>query len=405
MHSPARGRPVSEVSAPFPVHGPARRAALLAAALTALLSLGCGQLTIETWVNVIPAESGGEVTLISAGTTTPIINLQGGFLTSFQVDTRDLPGALEGTAVIEDVRIAGNNQGLAGRVCTWGDPAGSSGGTVVLDLLSGVSTADLTLDLLAQSDISKVFGLPPVELDQSIALDLGEGLGLSQFLDVLTTGTLEGALATTTELVTETTIAGLPVEVALTLAVANGPLPITFHPFYVNGCQNFFDQQGTALFHGVNTKSSYLLADDGDAPLDPLVIDLADLDAIPGDTLRLTREGTFATSLLLKDGNETEMIGVFSASDVVLPADQHYRVPDAIDAGPDFVTQGYWKCVLIIFCTVDETDIDEDFLIDPSVDVVVPTGAQYLIVAPYDGADQHWDDNGGLAFGVSIDVL
>jgi hypothetical protein len=386
---------------PATLHRTARFVALAAA----LLSAGCGQLSIKTWVNVDPAESGGSVTLIGAGTETPILNLQGGFLASFQVDTRDLPGALVGTAEIEDVRIAGNNQGLAGRVCTWNDSAGSSGGTISLDLLSGVSTADLTMDLLAQSDISKFFGLPPVELDQEISLDLGGGLGLSEFLAILNTGTMEGALATVSELVTETTIAGLPVEVALTLAVENGPLPPAFHPFYVNGCQTEFDLQGTELFHGINTKSSYLLADDGDVPLDPIVIDLAVLDVLPGDTLRLTREGTFATSLLLRDGNETGMTGVFSATDTILTDDLRYRIPDAIDAGTDFVTAGYWTCVLIIFCTVEDTDIDEDFEIDPTVDVVVPAGANYLIVAPYDDADQKWDDNGGLAFGVGIDVI
>jgi hypothetical protein len=49
------------------------------------------------------------------------------------------------------------------------------------------------------------------------------------------------------------------------------------------------------------------------------------------------------------------------------------------------------------------TDIPEDFNIDPEVDVVVPEGAEYLIVAPI-VADLHWKDNSGLAFGVDIEV-
>ena len=113
--------------------------------------------------------------------------------------------------------------------------------------------------------------------------------------------------------------------------------------------------------------------------------------------------GTYADSTLLRDGDETRMAGVFSATDTVLPPWNDVRVPDAIDAGEDYETPHYWTCILLLCFPIPATDIPEDFRIDPEVEVVVPSGAEYLIVAPVDG-DLEFEDNTGLGFGVDIEV-
>jgi hypothetical protein len=241
-----------------------------------------------------------------------------------------------------------------------------------------------------------------MDVETPVDFDLGEGLGLSTFMDALNTGSVDGLFASQTTVETETEAVGLPITVTLNLSVNNDALPPVIDEDLLDFCGQFFDEQGTAMYHGINSKSSYLLAE-GDDPVDPLVISLADLGAVPGDTLRLTAVGTYADSTLLRDGDETRVAGVFSATDTVLPESFHERIPDAIDAGEDYETPHYWTCILILCWPTPATDIPEDFRIDPEVDVVVPDGAEYLIVAPI---DRHLDyeDNSGLGFGVDIEV-
>lgn len=367
------------------------------------LAVGCGQLTIRTWVNVIEDESSGSLNALSADY--PITRFQGGFLTRIQVDTRQLPGPLEGTAVVEDVRVASVNEAFAGNICIWNDPDGSSGGPVVLDLLGGQNGGELFLDAKGQTRLSEFFGLPPSDFEESLPLDLGSGLSLSGFLGALDSGSLDGLIATTIPLVTSATIGGFPVTVAASLRVTSTASPPLFDADLADFCGPYFAQQGPGLFVGVNPKSSFLLANQegDDAPAAPAVIDLESFGIAAGDTLSLARVGTFSSEGLLRDGIRTRLLGVFSATDVVLPDDASHRVPDAIDAGTNVFTSGYLQCFLI-FCTIADTDIPEDFEIDPTVEVVVPDGAQYLIVAPYDDSDHYWSDNSGFGLGVDVAV-
>ena len=95
-------------------------------------------------------------------------------------------------------------------------------------------------------------------------------------------------------------------------------------------------------------------------------------------------EYSFAGSEALPNAPLTQsLIGVFSASDTLRPIDilapsGLLRVVDALDAGQDVTTA---------------EDIAEDFIIDGQV-IMVPDGAAFLFVAPFDGfvGDNHDDD-------------
>jgi hypothetical protein len=188
----------------------------------------------------------------------------------------------------------------------------------------------------------------------------------------------------------------------LDLAVTNDTTPPLFDPQHLLNCQDFWSEQGTALYHGVNSKSSYLRAWPGDAPKAPRVISLADLGVAPGDTLHLDTIGTFADSTTLEDGTKTAMTAVFSSTSQILGTNQRNRIPGAIDAGTDINTGGYWSCFLI-FCSFQSSDISQDVRVDPRTSVVVPAGANYLFVAPL-APSRKWADNSGFGFGVDADA-
>lgn len=383
---------------------------VLVAALGAL-QIGCGELTIRTWINIIEEESGGGVQFLPQwpggpmGPYLQIEKLQGGFLTELAVDTRDLPGPLSGVAVVPDLRIAGQVENIVGELCAWTDPLLETSGTIVLDLLAGTGSASLDLNLQSTTWLQENSGIGAIPVNQTLELDLAEGLGMESFLAALDTGSLAGTIAaeSTVEQLVNFGL-GIKAIFTLNLSVVNEDLPPLIDQNEREFCAPFFAQQGAGTFYFVNSMSSYLRADDGDTPLVPVPIPLAELGAEAGDTLRITRVGTYASDeSRLRDGTQTDITGVFSSSDVILADDERYRVEGAIDAGDDVHTDGYLECIFL-FCYIVDTDIPEDFDVDPQVDVVVPAGAEYLIVAPYDTEDQEWESNGGFGFGVNIEV-
>jgi hypothetical protein len=133
------------------------------------------------------------------------------------------------------------------------------------------------------------------------------------------------------------------------------------------------------------------------------VISLAEVGASPGDTLRLATVGTYSILTLLMDGADTKLGGVFSSTDEVLDPSVLDRIPGAIDVAPNIHTWISIVCVWGICADWGGDDIPEDFRIDPTRDIVVPGGAQYLVVAPIDGF-RNWQDNTGMGFGVSVEV-
>jgi len=374
-----------------------------------LASLGCGEMTIRTWVTVIEEESGGFVSLLFPGNPVPadfdIQRLQGGFLTTVKLDTSELPGAMHGSLVLEDVRLAGEVEGLVGKLCTWNDPAGSSGGPLMVDLLGGKTETDVFLDAKATTGISQLLGMAPVDFEEPIDFELGSGLGLDQFLAAFEAGTADGLFASSSTIASTMNLGGIQATFAMNTTVTNGAEPPTFDGDLLSFCSGHFDSQNSAgsLFYGLNPKSGYLRRWGSDRPKDPLVISLADVGAAAGDTLRLSSVGTYSMGLLLKDGTDTKLGGVFSATNEVLDSSQLARIPGAIDAGPNVDT---WPSIVCFFwlCTdLGGDDIAQDFRIDPARTIQVPAGAQYLVVAPIDTA-RKWEDNTGMGFGVRVEV-
>jgi hypothetical protein len=370
----------------------------------ALSTTACGQLTIRTWVQVIEAESTGSVNVpVLNPTPYPVTRLQGGFFAVLRVDTSKLPAPLQGTMTLEDIRIAGNAGPLLGNLCSWGDPAGASGGTVNLDVFGGKSSANLVLDLLTITRFSKNLSVPPAAIHQPASFALGTGLTLNALTNAASTGSIDGVFATRTQFSGDSDLLGNPVTFTLDLSVTNKGTPPLFSSDQLAFCAPYFNQQGRDVPYVLNSKSSYLRANPPDAPKDPLVISLADLGAAPGARLRLTRFGTFSDVTALKDGTDAALTGIFSSSNTVLPADQRARVPGARNAGNDIATAPYWQCLIWPLCWPVATDVPEDFRIDPSVTVTVPNGAAYLIVAPLPPS-YLWNDDAGFGFGVTVEV-
>jgi hypothetical protein len=372
----------------------------LAAALLALT--GCGPLTIRTWVTVIPEQSSGSVS-VNDQPPVAIQRLRGGFLAKVRVDTTQLlTGPLQGTIELEDVRIAGFVPFGVGMLCAWGDPDGSSAGTVTLDLNGGTSSADLVLDLKAYTRLSEIFGLDPNDLEQPVTFALGSGLSLETLTGALVSGSADGFFATRAAFVGDSEIAGLPVTFGLDLGVTNGARPPLFDSDQLTFCGPLFEEQGVELFYALNSKGSYLRAKPGDEPAAPLVISLAELGAAPGDVLRIATVGTYSDATLIKDGSDRRTSAVFSATPDLRGAGERHRVPGAIDAGPDVSTASWLECVFL-FCKLTSSDVGQDFRVDPRVDVTVPVGANYLIVAPL-SPSHVWEDDSGFGFGVDVSV-
>jgi hypothetical protein len=356
-------------------------AAVLAGSAFAVAMSGCGVLSIESWVVIDGAKSSGTFS-INGAAPSPLSDLQGGFLGLIQVDTTSLPGPLSGPLSVEDVRIA-----VAGpfgqEICISADAAHPSTGTVSLNVLAGSGSATLNLNLLASA-----LGVE-TPLSQSASLNLS-GVSLTTLLNASTSGSAAGLFDTTTTFNSMTTILGLNVAFDLSLTVTNQE---TLPPLDATAatCAQQFAANGLAsgLFYGINSKSSYLQASFGDNPAAPLVIALSDIGAVPGNTLEITRIGTFANSLSLKDGNLTQVTGVFSSTNVVLGNSSRNRVPGAVQSAAPQINTGFFN------------NIPQDFLIDPSVSVVIPPGAAYLVVAPL-SPDLQWSNDSGFGLGVAL---
>jgi hypothetical protein len=373
----------------------------IALAAVLMIGTGCGRLTIRTWIKVVEADSSGFVRSDLLGPDPlPFSRVQGGFLAVVTVDTSRIPAPLDGTIVLEDVRVAAEEPTALGRVCTWGDPAGSSAGTVHLDLFGGASSADLVLDVKATTELTQF--LPPVDLEQPVSFPLGSGLSLETLAAAAADGSADGLFATDALFEGDAVLFGSPVRFVLDLAVTNESTPPLFDAALLDFCGARFTQQGGDLLYVLNSKSSYLRAWPKDDPQPPRVIPLADIGAAPGDVLRIARVGTYADATLLKDGTDTAATAVFSATDEVRAEGERVRIPGAIDAGADVNTGGFFECFLI-FCSFRSSDIPHDFRFEPSLDVTVPAGANFLVVAPLPPS-RFWSDDSGFGFGVSLTV-
>lgn len=365
----------------------------------ALGSTGCGKLTIRSWIKVITDESSGSLQsdVLGAGEI-PLSRLSGGFLGAIALDTRTLPGPVDGTVNVDVVRIAADSApSIVGKVCIWGDPAAPSSGTAHLDILGGTGSTSITLNLKATASLSDMLGIPPVAISQTADFPLN-GVGLTQLLNAASTGSGDGLFNTSASFVGETILLGAPAAFNLDIAVTNEGTPPLFDADLLASCGSHFAEQGRASFYSVNSKASYLRASGTDEPQPPTIIPLADLGAHAGDVLKIDRVGTYDDILELKDGSLTRAGALFSSTNVVLKDSNRNRIPGAIDAGTDFTTPAEFVFLLPI-----ATDISQDFAVTNGATVTVPAGANFLILGTVPNA-MTWGDNSGFGFGVNVTV-
>jgi hypothetical protein len=370
---------------------------------SALMATGCGNLTIRSWVKVITDQSTGQLTTDAlAGAVFDIQRLQGGFLGKIVLDTTTLPGPVNGTVAVEDVRILGNTQSVLGAICIWGDTSNPSTGTVHLDILGGSGSATITLNVKATAFIADALGIPPSALSQTANFPLN-GVGLSQLLNAAVTGSGDGLFATSATFAGDAIVLDAPATFTLDIQVTNESTPPLFDADLLPKCAPHFAEQGRDIFYGLNSKSSYLIANAKDQTQPPAIIKLSDLGAVPGNTLKIDRVGTYNDLTELRDGNLTKVGALFSSTNEVLKANKKNRIPGAIDAGSDVNTGTFLKCLIFPLCTVVDTDIPQDFAVTNGATVTIPAGAQYLVVAPI--PDSHVSgDNSGFGLGVALTV-
>jgi len=385
------------------------RAIVAALGLTAALATGCGEMTTRTWVTIDEEASGGFVEFALLGnppTEYPMTKLQGGFLVEVTLDTSELPGPMHGRIKMTDVRIAGRVQGPIGRLCTFGDPLGESGGPLVIDVLAGTAESSMFLDAYAATEISDLLALGVVPFEQEIDFDLGSAFDMVAFFEAFLSGSVDGLFSTESTIASTMNVIGVEADFEMNAVVTNGTRPPSYGVGLFSYCESYFAGQGVgeSYVEFLNVKSSYLRRSGADQPVAPAVIPLARVGAAPGDVLQISPVGTYSRVFQLRDGADTKLGAVFSATDEVLPASQLFRIPGAIEAGADVNTWPSIVCFLGICQDKGGDDILQDFRVDPQVTVTVPAGAQYLVVAPIDDA-RFYGDNTGLGFGVRIDVV
>jgi hypothetical protein len=149
----------------------------------------------------------------------------------------------------------------------------------------------------------------------------------------------------------------------------------------------------------LNPRGTFLRTNQ-DSPGLPAIRTLAGLSVAPGDLIRIRVLGEY----VFNSGGSTSStcIAVFSSSDSLLAATGIVqRVPDAIDAGVDFVSSNTYHGAL-------PTDIPQDFrLADASgswdVEVVVPAGATHLFIGVHDSLyNDNTDNDADFAAEVSL---
>jgi len=142
------------------------------------------------------------------------------------------------------------------------------------------------------------------------------------------------------------------------------------------------------------------LRTNSDAPLPPLVLDLATLPAAPGTWLRLESTGAFRH---INGGldNYRSLVGMFSSSNQVLATTLLHRVPDAIAAGGAYAGGATYYGGLPM-------DVPEDFFVSRNtwatgVYVEVPPTATHLFLGVLDSLyNDNVDPNGDYAVVVTV---
>ena len=160
-------------------------------------------------------------------------------------------------------------------------------------------------------------------------------------------------------------------------------------PGAICACLAVVSSNANAAVISLESTSSFLLRDSSDilfGTTDATVIDLSSLGFLAGDTILLESLGDFDKG----PGGDTITdwtLGVFSFSDTLLAPTVSHRVPDAIDAGVDYISPNTWSWDTYT-TTANSTDIEEDFRIFGEATggtiINIPSGAQFLFVGNLD---------------------
>ena len=368
----------------------------------ALTVTACGQpITIATWMEVDPSRS--QIVAEMNGVES-VLALEGAIFTKIRLDLSD-PFNITGTIDVDQVRLGGTGNPF-GQLCIRKDLANATQGSIEITVLTGEQNIEFPFAVIASSSFLEMLGLgeitafaepPPGSIQFPIDLDV--------FAPLFETGSIDGVLEMPITMEQDfmlTPEVAVPTTIQLTLVSASKP-PVA-SPAIASFCEPRWALQGTEVDYLVNPKSSYL-HQVNEVLRDPLIIDLAEVGALPGDVLRLDAKGEW---LGLFQAHQTRVAAVFSTTDTVIPPvvkptgwnfyNTFYRntsrVPHAIEAGSNVLTP--WT-----FAWWNKTDIWEDFEITGGVDVVVPVGANYVIVTPIDIAFQ---DNLSTDLRVAVDV-
>ena len=128
----------------------------------------------------------------------------------------------------------------------------------------------------------------------------------------------------------------------------------------------------------INSTDPYLRAN-GENPFTPNAIDLNANGFFAGQTVRLSRVGSY-NHLGGATPTDYGLTAVFSSTNVILPPPLLNRIPGAIDAGPDWTSPNTFVGGL-------PTDISEDFMVDNltgtanGITLVIPVGAQFIFAS------------------------
>ncbi|MBN1126913.1 MAG: hypothetical protein JXA82_18065 [Sedimentisphaerales bacterium] len=148
-----------------------------------------------------------------------------------------------------------------------------------------------------------------------------------------------------------------------------------------------------AELFSINPRATYLRTNQ-DTAYNTVPFALADLSLFPGDFIRLQQYGDYKPGTAgSHHDTSTNMIAVFSGSNILLSSDQLNRVQDANDAGIDYTTGVTYRGSLT-------TDIPEDFFVS-DVYVQIPEGAAYLFIA---AADSLYYDNSDPDGDYAVDI-
>lgn len=355
------------------------------------LATGCGsKVVIPAWLNVDPSQSSLDVTVF--GIQAPG-TLEGGIYALINLDLTN-PLMITGTIDIPQIRLGSQVQGL-GTLCIAKDPSYTTPADFSYNVLTGAqSITNFALATVTTAPIVGPVASPPVPVENvSFPLDL------NSVTQILNNGEIDGALTIPLKITQSFSLGGIKATADVNAVVVSASAPplvsaqLRQADYTAGGCGNAWAAQGKTLEVVVNSKGTYLRYV-WDNPKAPRVINLAQIDAKPGDVLEFNPEGSFLSGTRTSN----RMAAAFSSSNSLSGNPSFFgsrdRLPGGIDAGLDVITPRTLYFGL-------PTDISEDFEVKPGTQVTVPTGAQYLFFTPI---DNYFQDNVSTDLRVQITV-